>query len=138
MDSLPLKPIDLLSPHLTCANVDLKGFTETFYKRYCRASLEPVKDAILYLKQKGVFVEVTTLLIPGLNDGADEIKEMAEFIATGPGPDTPWHLSRFFPTYRMTDRPPTPIGTIMAARDIGIEAGLRYVYTGNLPENYGR
>lgn len=134
---LSFEAIDLLAPYLTCANVDLKAYTETFYKRYCKASLEPVKDAILYLKQKGVFVEVTTLLIPGLNDSTDEIEEIARFIADGPGVDTPWHISRFYPTYRMTDRPPTPMETILGARDIGINAGLRYVYTGNLPHNTG-
>ena len=134
---LTFEAIDLLAPHLTCANVDLKAYTETFYTRYCRASLEPVKDTLLYLKQKGVFLEVTTLLIPGLNDSMKEVGEIAHFIVDGLGPDTPWHLSQFCPTYRMTDRPPTPMETLLAARDVGIEAGLRYVYTGNLPKNTG-
>lgn len=134
---LTFEAIDLLAPYLTSANVDLKAFTEAFYTRYCRASLEPVKDAILYMKQQGVALEITTLVIPDLNDGAEELKEIARFIAEGPGIDTPWHLSRFYPTYRMTDHPPTPMETILMARDIGIEAGLRYVYTGNLPHNTG-
>jgi len=134
---MTFEAIDLLAPHLTCANVDLKAYTQEFYKRYCRASLEPVKDAILYLKQKGVFLEITTLLIPGLNDSMEEVGNIARFIAEGPGVATPWHISQFYPTYRMTDRPPTPMETILAARDVGIEAGLRYVYTGNLPQNTG-
>ena len=134
---LTFEAIDLLAPHITCANVDLKAFNETFYRTYCRASLEPVKDSIVYLRQKGVMVEVTTLLIPGLNDEPEELTAMARFLAEGPGTDTPWHLSRFYPTYRMTDRPATPMGTVLMARDIGIHAGLRYVYTGNLPENTG-
>ena len=134
---LTFEAIDLLAPYLTCANVDLKAFSDNFYRSYCRASLEPVKDSIVYLKQKNVFTEVTTLLIPGLNDDPEELKAMADFLVKGPGPDTPWHLSRFYPTYRMTDREPTPMGTILMARDIGIHAGLRYVYTGNIPENTG-
>jgi len=134
---LTFEAIDLLAPHLTCANVDLKAYTEAFYNHYCRATLEPVKDTLLYLKQKGVFLEVTTLLIPGLNDSMKEVGDMARFIADGLGVDTPWHLSQFYPTYRMTDRPPTPMETILSARDIGIGAGLRYVYTGNLPKNTG-
>ncbi len=134
---MTFEAIDLLAPHLTCANVDLKAYTPEFYTTYCRASLEPVKDTIIYLHQKKVFLEITTLLIPGLNDSMAEVGEMAHFIAQGPGRDTPWHLSQFYPSYRMTDRPPTPMETLLSARDVGIDAGLRYVYTGNLPKNTG-
>jgi len=127
----------MISPFLDAANVDLKGFTNSFYKEICGSSLEPVKETLKLMKKLGIFVEVTTLLIPGLNDGAEELKELALFIADSLGTDTPWHISRFHPTYRLTDRPSTPVESIANAREIGIKSGLRYVYTGNLPGDKG-
>ena len=89
------------------------------------------------MKTLGVFVEVTTLLIPGLNDDEGELRDLAGFISGGLGPETPWHISRFHPTYRLTDRPSTPVETLIRARQIGLNAGLRYVYTGNVPGENG-
>ena len=89
------------------------------------------------MKEGGVLVEVTTLLIPGANDDPEELKALAQFLAEALGPETPWHISRFHPTYRMTDRPVTPLETLNRARDIGMAAGLRYVYVGNVPGGGG-
>ena len=89
------------------------------------------------MKSLGIFVEITTLLIPGLNDDKQELEQLASFIVDDLGPETPWHISRFHPAYRLVDRPPTPAETIYQARQIGLDAGLRYVYTGNLPGGKG-
>ncbi len=126
-----------IAPYLDGANVDLKAFTDEFYKKMCRAKLEPVKKTLRAMKAAGVFVEVTTLIIPGLNDDKDELKNLALFIANELGPETPWHVSRFHPAYMLTDRMPTPFDTLMAARDAGINAGLKYVYMGNVPGSGG-
>ena len=85
------------------------------------------------MKALGIFVEVTTLMVPGLNDDPKELEALAGFLAESLGPETPWHVSRFHPTYRLKDRSPTPMGTLITAREIGLSAGLRYVYTGNVP-----
>ena len=85
------------------------------------------------MKSLGIFVEVTTLLIPGLNDDQKELENLAAFLAGSVGPETPWHISRFHPTYRLLDRPATPVATLEMARTIGLQAGLKYVYTGNVP-----
>ncbi|MBL7196124.1 MAG: AmmeMemoRadiSam system radical SAM enzyme, partial [Desulfobacterales bacterium] len=112
--------LNMISPYLDAANVDLKAFTKSFYKEICGAKLEPVKETLKLMKKLGIFVEVTTLLIPGLNDGAEELKELALFIAGSLGTETPWHVSAFYPTYRLTDRPPTPVESLVMAREIGI------------------
>lgn len=129
--------LEMVAPYLDAANVDLKAFTDDFYKEYCGAKLEPVKQSLQAMVAKGVLVEVTTLLIPGLNDDAEELKQLAGFLVAELGPETPWHISRFHPTYKLTDRGPTPVETIAKARDIGIQAGLRYVYAGNVPGDKG-
>ncbi len=129
--------LDMVSPYLDAANVDLKAFTDDFYKEYCGAGIEPVKQTLKAMVAKGVLVEVTTLLIPGLNDDTEELRQLADFLVTELGPETPWHISRFHPTYKLTDRGPTPVETIGKARDIGIQAGLRYVYAGNVPGDKG-
>lgn len=125
-----------ICPDLHGANVDLKSFTGTFYKERCGARLEPVKKTLELMKEMGVWLEITTLLIPGLNDSNEELEGLARFIA-GLGSDIPWHISRFHPTYRLLDIRPTPPDSIRRARDIGYEAGLRYVYSGNLPGDQG-
>lgn len=127
----------MISPCLDAANVDLKAFDDAFYKRYCGARLEPVRETLIDMKAMGIFVEVTTLLIPGLNDHPAELERLAAFLAESLGAETPWHISRFHPTYRLTDRPPTPLATLAMARDIGIAAGLQYVYLGNVPGKDG-
>jgi len=129
--------LEMISPYLDAANVDLKAFTEDFYKTYCQARLAPVKETLKRMKSLGIFVEVTTLLIPGLNDDRKELEALAAFLSDSLGVETPWHISRFHPTYRLTDRPPTPVKTLDMARIIGKTAGLKYVYTGNVPGDNG-
>jgi pyruvate formate lyase activating enzyme len=124
--------IDLVSPVLDAANVDLKAFSEDFYRNLCGARLDPVKKNLVRLREKGVMVEVTTLIIPGLNDDPAELEAMAGFIARDLGPDTPWHLSRFHPAHNLLEQPATPRTTLERAWDIGRAAGLYHVYTGNL------
>ena len=125
-----------IHPHLHGANVDLKAFTDEFYQKRCGAKLEGVLHSLRVMKELGVWVEVTTLIIPGLNDGAAELRSLAEFLVSL-GPETPWHISRFHPMYKMLDRSPTSVRILEQARKIGVEAGLRYVYTGNVPGDEG-
>ena len=125
--------LDAFSPYLHAANVDLKAFSDEFYRKSCGARLQPVLDAIKAMKERGIWVEVTTLVVPRLNDSEEELCDLAEFVANEVGKDTPWHVSRFRPDYEMRDRDATPPSTLRRARDIGLEAGLRYVYVGNLP-----
>ncbi len=125
------RAIETIAPFLAAANIDLKAFSDDFYRDICAARLQPVLDAIRCYRQCGIWIEITTLIIPGLNDSPDELKKTADFIVSV-GEDIPWHVSAFHPTYRMTDRPPTPASTLLAAREIGRAAGLRYVYTGNI------
>ncbi|MFO8111680.1 MAG: AmmeMemoRadiSam system radical SAM enzyme [Desulfosalsimonadaceae bacterium] len=124
--------LEMIAPYLDAANVDLKAFTEEFYETQCSATLAPVLESLRTMKKLGIFVEVTTLLIPGLNDSSGELESLAGFIASELGDQTPWHVSRFHPTYRLTDRPPTSPSKLMEARQIGIDKGLAYVYTGNM------
>jgi pyruvate formate lyase activating enzyme len=118
--------------YLDAANVDLKAFRDETYRRYVGARLQPVLDNMKRMKQLGIWLEVTSLIIPGINDDPKEIRDMANFIALELGQETPWHISRFFPAYRMTDQPPTPIKTINLAFQIGKEAGIHHVYRGNI------
>jgi pyruvate formate lyase activating enzyme len=120
-----------IRPYLDAANIDLKGFSDRFYREVAHARLEEVLDCILDYKRQGIWIEITTLVIPGWNDSDEELHSLARFIATESGPETPWHVSGFFPTYRMTDHLPTPAVTLARAREIGVAAGLRYVYEGN-------
>jgi len=129
--------LEMIEPYLDAANVDLKAFQDAYYRKICGGRLEPVKQTLKLMKSKGIFLEVTTLVVPGLNDDANELKHLAEFIVKDLGPETPWHVSRFHPTYRMTDRSPTPVHTLETARDIGRAAGLEYVYIGNVPGDEG-
>jgi pyruvate formate lyase activating enzyme len=123
-------------PFLDAANVDLKAATDEFYKRICGARIEPVKSAIRKMRDLGVWVEVTTLLIPGLNDDPAGLREIARFLCSV-GPEIPWHVSAFHPTYRLTDRARTPVETLRRAGEIGREEGLEYVYSGNVPGDEG-
>lgn len=125
--------LDFFAPYLDAANVDLKAFRDAFYQDQCGARLQPVLDSLKKMVQQGVWIEVTTLIIPGLNDGQEELREIAAFIRQELGPQVPWHISRFHPTYQMLDRPPTPVETLHRAKELGLEAGLRYVYEGNVP-----
>jgi len=125
------QPLTDSAKNLLAANVDLKSFSDDFYKKVCGASLQPVLDTIRRLHELGVWIEVTTLLIPGLNDDRTELASLAGFIASV-DPAIPWHLSRFHPDNEMVDRAATPLATISAAREIGRQKGLRYVYSGNV------
>jgi len=119
--------------YLDAANVDLKAFRDETYRKYVGARLQPVLDSLKTMKRLSVWVEVTTLVIPGINDDPAELRDAARFVAEELGVETPWHISRFFPSYEMTAVPPTPVATLRRAREIGLEAGLRYVYVGNVP-----
>ncbi len=122
---------------LDAANVDLKAFNDNFYKKYCHAKREGVLDTLRYMKQLGIWIEVTTLLIPTLNDNFTEVRDLARFIKEEIGPETPWHVSRFYPQYREQHLPPTEVSAIRKVREIGQEEGLYYVYTGNIPGDAG-
>ena len=121
-----------IQPYLHAANIDLKGFTDKFYREICGARLQPVLDSIKLYWELGIWIEITTLVIPGHNDSDAELKDIAAFIKSV-SPDIPWHVSRFHPTYKLVDQPITPIKALSRAREIGLEAGLRYVYEGNVP-----
>ena len=125
---------DMFRPWLDAANVDLKGFRESTYRKYVGARLQPILDNMKHLKQQGVWLEVTTLVIPGINDDPSELQDAATFVARELGSETPWHISRFFPAYQMTEVPPTPLATLQQAQQIGRDAGLAYVYLGNVQD----
>ncbi len=128
--------LETIKPYLHAANVDLKSFSEETYKKLCGARLEQVLDCIRSYKELGIWIEITTLIIPEINDSDAELREIAGFIKEV-GPEIPWHVSRFYPQYRLVEKPPTPIDTLRRAREIGMEAGLRYVYEGNAPGEEG-
>ncbi|MHB9155127.1 MAG: AmmeMemoRadiSam system radical SAM enzyme, partial [Endomicrobiales bacterium] len=125
--------LDMIRPYLDAANVDLKYFDDEKYRSVCKAHLQPVLDTIRRMKEAGIWVEVTTLVIPGQNDSDEELGATAAFLA-GTGREIPWHLSRFHPDYRFTETDSTPMSTLQRAYDIGKKAGLRYVYIGNVAE----
>jgi pyruvate formate lyase activating enzyme len=130
--------LSFLLPYLDAANIDLKGFTDSFYREVVGgAVLGEVLESIRLHKRLGIWLEITTLIIPGLNDSDEELTAIARFIADEVGCDTPWHVSSFHPDYQMTDRSWTPLATVRRARQIGIAAGLRYVYEGNVPGDGG-
>ena len=123
---------------MDAANVDLKAFTEDFYAKITASELEPVKDTLRHLvRETKVWTEITTLLIPGLNDSEKEIAELSQWVASDLGPDVPLHFSAFHPDYRMRDIPRTPLATLRRARSIAMREGLRYVYTGNVHDREG-
>jgi len=126
-----------ISKHIDAANVDVKGFNEAFYKEYCKAELKPVLDAAEEMKKKGIHVETTTLIIPKLNDDPKETLELSKWHIEMLGPDTPLHFSRFYPSYKFSNVPPTPVETITNARDLAMNEGIRYVYAGNVPGDPG-
>ena len=123
--------LEELAKVVDAANVDLKSFSPEFYRRVCGGRLEPVLDSIRRYLKLGVWVEVTTLIIPGQNDSERELRGIAEFIA-GLSRDVPWHVTRFHPEYRMLHVEATPVSTLRRAREIGREAGLKHVYIGNV------
>ncbi len=125
------EPLKQLAPLMDAANIDLKGFSEDFYEKVVGGRLKPVLDSIRLYKKLGIWVELTTLIVPGENDSIDELKKLSKFIADL-DKDTPWHITRFYPMFKMSHLPPTPVETLQKAALLGKETGLRYVYTGNV------
>jgi len=127
-----LAAIDTIAPYLHAINVDLKAFNDDFYRQTCNGRLEPVLRNIQYIAQQtDIWIEVTTLVVPGMNDSEDELRDIAQFMA-GVSVDLPWHISAFHPDYQVRDRQGTPRETLERAHAIGKQAGLHYVYVGNL------
>jgi pyruvate formate lyase activating enzyme len=126
------EPLRAMRPYLDGANIDLKAFSEDFYRTVCGARLQPVLDSIRLYKELGIWIEVTTLVIPNHNDSEEELRKIARFIAET-DQNIPWHVSQFYPTYRLQNQPRTPVKILEKAREIGMEEGLKYVYQGNVP-----
>lgn len=131
------EPLKELTAYLDAADIDLKGFTQEFYRTLCDADLKPVLETLKTLREKGVWVEITNLVIPGQNDDPATIADMCAWIRRDLGPDVPVHFSRFFPMYKMANISPTPVSTVERAREIATKAGLHYAYTGNIPGHAG-
>ena len=127
------RAVETIAPHLDAINVDLKAFRDETYQRIMKARLQPVLDCLKALVAAGVWVVVTTLIVPEMNDTAAELRDIAGFIATELGRHVPWHVSRFHGDYKMPDRSGTPLQTLEMACRIGAEAGLRFIYSGNVP-----
>jgi pyruvate formate lyase activating enzyme len=123
--------LEKIKPYLDACNVDLKSFREDFYGKVCKAHLEPVLESIKNMKEMGIWIEITTLVVPGQNDSDEELKDIAEFISSI-DKDIPWHISRFHPDYQYSDSKPTPMKTMQKAVSLGKKAGLNYVYLGNI------
>jgi pyruvate formate lyase activating enzyme len=131
------EPLTAIRPYLDAANIDLKGFDEQFYKKVCKADLSKVLDTIRAYRKLNIWIELTTLIIPGHNDEEESLRAIAKFIIEELGVHVPWHVSAFYPTYKLLDAPPTDPETLTRAREIGLEEGLRYVYEGNVPGTDG-
>jgi pyruvate formate lyase activating enzyme len=130
--------LEMFHPYLDAANADLKAFCKETYHRYVEIGLQPILDNMKLMKRLGIWLDVTTLIIPDLNDNTAELCEAARFVAQELGLNTPWHISRFFPAYKMTEIPPTPLATLQQAWQIGLEEGLHYIYVVNIPDDRGQ
>jgi len=131
------KALKTIAPYLHAANVDLKFFDNDIYKKVCNAQLQPILDTLKLIKKLNIWLEVTTLIIPGYTNINNQLEKIAEFIKNELGSETPWHVSRFYPCYKMNDISPTSPELIHQAVKIGQKAGLKYVYAGNLPNDKG-
>lgn len=129
--------LQTLGPRIDAANIDLKSFSDDFYKHYCQGRLAPVLDNLRIIKKMGWWLEVTTLLIPGINDSSEEIAKIAAFIRDDLGKNTPWHISAFHGAHEMRKHPATPVETLERAWQLGRDSGLEFVYTGNIPGAVG-
>lgn len=130
---MSIEAVDYVAGFLDAINIDLKAFSDEFYRKHCKAKLQPVLETIKYItKQTDIWIELTTLIIPGENDSDDELKKLANFISEEIGVDTPWHVSRFYPQYQVNNKDATPVETLERAYEIGKQAGLNYIYVGNL------
>jgi pyruvate formate lyase activating enzyme len=127
------EPVSVIKEYLDAANVDLKSFSGDFYRRLIGATLQPVLETLKLMKKLNIWIEITTLVIPGENDSEEELTKIASFIKNELGEETPWHLSRFYPQYKLNDHRPTPVSTLQFGYEIGKKYGLRYVYLGNVP-----
>ena len=130
-------PLRSLCKVLDAANIDLKGFTDPFYRELCSGELTPVLETLKILKQEKVHLEITNLVIPTTNDEMSTVKEMCVWVKKELGPDTPIHFSRFYPLYKLRNLPPTPVSTVEKARAVALSSGLEYVYIGNIPGHEG-
>jgi len=131
-------PRKVFFEHMDAANVDLKAFTEEFYYKICGGHLQDVLDTLVYIKHEtDVWLETTTLFIPGKNDSDEEIKRMTAWVVENLGPDVPMHFTAFHPEWKMMDVPSTPISTLIRAREIALANGVRYAYTGNVHDKQG-
>ena len=126
------EPLADLLPYLDAANIDLKSFSDEIYQHVSGGRLQPVLDTILTMKKAGVSIELTNLMIPGINDDMDMIRHMCHWLVENGLSETPLHFSRFFPRYRMQDIPPTPVQTLRAAKQMALDEGLKFVYLGNV------
>ena len=126
------EPLKDLLPYLDAANIDLKSFSDDIYQRISGGHLQPVLDTILAMRDAGVWIELTNLIIPGINDDMAMIRQMCRWIADNGLSDNPLHFSRFFPRYKMQNIPPTPLHTLKQAKEIALEEGIKYVYLGNV------
>lgn len=131
--SMNREALETLLPYVSSVTVDLKGFTESFYDKLCHAELEPVLKSLQVIKRAGVWLEIVNLVIPDRNDDPNTVRDMSEWLVANLGADTPLHFSRFFPQYRLTELPPTPVTTLERCRDMAMQAGLHYVSIGNVP-----
>lgn len=131
------KPLRALCAIADAANIDLKFIDDNLYRNVCDARLKPVQEALVIFRQENVWLEVTNLLIPTLNADADSVRRLCQWIVAELGVDVPLHFSRFFPTYRMRRLPPTPESSLLRARDIARECGIRFAYIGNMPSAHG-
>ncbi|MDO9046089.1 MAG: AmmeMemoRadiSam system radical SAM enzyme [Methanobacteriaceae archaeon] len=125
--------LELIGPYMDAANVDLKGMSDKFYREICNARLGPVLENIILMKEMGIHIEITNLIIPGYNDSEEELKVLVKFIVEEVGVEVPLHFTRFFPNYKMEDVNPTPIATLINARKMARDEGMRNVYVGNAP-----
>ena len=127
-----LEVLEDMQHWVDAANIDLKSFSHDYYKKVLKTDLEGVKDSLIHFARSDIWLEITTLVIPGVNDSTEELTQMAEFIATKLGVDIPWHLSAFHPDYKMQDTPATPLSTLVKAKEIAHSFGIKFVYIGNV------
>jgi len=131
------QPLRQIAKYLKAANIDLKGFSDEYYSSFCQGSLDAVLNTLKILKEEGVWIEITNLIVPGGNDSNEDIRNLCEWIVKNLGKDTPIHFSRFFPMYKLANLSPTPVSALIRAKEIANASGLNYVYIGNVPQHIG-
>lgn len=129
---MTIETLEVISPYLDAANVDFKGINHGVYEKYCGGKAEPVMKTLKFLGKVGIHYEITTLIIPGINDMKEDLEKIANFIVKELNPNVPWHISRFFPSWKMIDTSATPLETLEMARRIGSEAGIKHIHIGNV------